>query len=54
MSGPFGDKEFVKNRGHWVKVGKNGGLLVKASEKSRVFLVAHGVQPKVECPPPPE
>ena len=34
-----------------MKVGKNGGLLVKASEKkSRVFLV-HGVLPKVECPP---
>ena len=30
-------EEFVKNRGHWVKVGKNGGLSVKASEKSRVF-----------------
>ena len=39
----FGDKEFVKNRGHWVKVGKNGGLLVKASEKSiGSFCRAHG------------
>ena len=33
VSGSFDDKEFVKIGGHWVKVGKNGGLLVKASEK---------------------
>ena len=34
MSGSFGDKEFVKKTGgHCVKVGKNGGLSVKASEK---------------------
>ena len=31
----------LKLGGHWVKVGKNGGLSVKASKKSRVFLVAH-------------
>ena len=42
VSGSFGDKEFVKNKGHWVKVGKNGGLSEKAREKSRIFLVAHG------------
>ena len=35
-------RNFRKIGGHWVKVGKNGGLSVKASEKSRVFLVAHG------------
>ena len=37
MSGSFGDKEFVKKRGHWVKVGKNGGLSVKASKKEGLF-----------------
>ena len=42
VSGSFGDKEFVKIGDHWVKVGENGGLSVKASEKRRVFLVAHG------------
>ena len=53
MSGYFGDKEFVKKKGgHWVKVGKTWGLSVKAGrKKSRVFLVAHGAQPKVEWPP---
>ena len=35
-------RRLLKIRGHWVKVGKNGGLSVKASEKSRVFLVEHG------------
>ena len=34
-------RNFRKIVGHWVTVGKNGGLSVKASE-SRVFLVAHG------------
>ena len=34
--------------GHWVKVGKNGGLSVKASKKSRVFLVARN--PKLSAP----
>ena len=42
VSGSFGDEEFVKDRGSLVKVGKNGGLSVKASEKSMAFLVAHG------------
>ena len=42
VSGSFGDKEIVKDRGSLVKVGKNGGLSVKASKKSRAFLVAHG------------
>ena len=36
-------RNLLKIAGHWVKVGKNGGLSVKAREKSRVFLVAHGV-----------
>ena len=35
-------RNLLKIGGHWVKVGKSGGLSVKASEKSRVFLVAHG------------
>ena len=30
-------RTLLKMGGHWVKVGKNGGLLVKASKKSRVF-----------------
>ena len=33
VSGSFGDKEFVKHRGHWVNVSKNGGLSVKARGK---------------------
>ena len=36
-------RSLLKIGGHWVKVGKNGGLSVKVSKKkSRVFLVAHG------------
>ena len=34
-------RSLLKIGGHWVKVGKNGGLSVKVSKKSRVFLVAH-------------
>ena len=26
-------RSLLKTGGHWVKVGKNGGLLVRASEK---------------------
>ena len=33
VSGSFGDKEFVKNRGFLAEVGKNGGLSVKVSKK---------------------
>ena len=35
-------RSLSKIGGHWETVGKNGGLPVKVSKKSRVFLVAHG------------
>ena len=36
-------RSLLKIRGLWVKVGKNGGLSVRASEKKvGSFLVAHG------------
>ena len=50
--GSFGDKEFIKNRGviGW-KLVQMGVFRWKRAKKRRVFLVAHGTWPKVECPP---
>ena len=44
-------RSLLKIVGHWVKVGKNWGSFGEIKrKKSRVFLVAHGTKPKVECP----
>ena len=52
VPGSFGDKEFVKIGGHWVKVGKNGGLSVKVSEKVGSFWWHMARNPKLSAPPP--
>ena len=50
IMGSLGDK----NMGLWVTNGKMGGHWVRAASKRRVFLIAHGAQPNIECPPPRE
>ena len=48
IMGSLGDK----NMGLWVTNGKMGGHWVRAASNRRVFLIAHGAQPNIECPPP--
>ena len=46
-------RNFRKIGGHWVKVGKNGGLLVKASKKKVGSFWWHMARnPKLSAPPP--
>ena len=47
IMGSLGDK----NMGLWVTNGKMGGHWVRAASNRRVFLIAHGAQPNIECPP---
>ena len=49
--GSFGDREIVKKGSHWVKVGKNGGLSVKASKKRGSFWWHMARYPKLSAPP---
>ena len=48
IMGSLGDK----NMGLWVTNGKMGGHWVRAASNRRVFLIAHGAQPNIECPAP--
>ena len=47
-------QSFRKTGGHWVKVGKNGGLSVKASKKKVGSFWWHMARNlKLSAPPPP-
>ena len=48
-------RNFRKIGGHWVKIDKNGGLSVKASEKKVGSFWWHMARnPKLSAPPPPD